>query len=75
MLGNALYGASVLLKHPEAGQSEGSYLLHHLPWLVGSLGVLLLDTVVSFGGGARARAGGAWQPPLAARGFPLHPCI
>ncbi|XP_034501261.1 lysosomal amino acid transporter 1 homolog isoform X2 [Ailuropoda melanoleuca] len=47
MLGNALYGASVLLKHPEVGQSEGSYLLHHLPWLVGSLGVLLLDTVIS----------------------------
>ena len=42
MLGNTLYGLSVLLKNPEVGQSEGSYLLHHLPWLVGSLGVLLL---------------------------------
>lgn len=47
MLGNALYGLSVLLKNPEVGQSEGSYVLHHLPWLVGSLGVLLLDTVIS----------------------------
>ncbi|XP_069333505.1 lysosomal amino acid transporter 1 homolog isoform X1 [Eulemur rufifrons] len=47
MLGNTLYGLSVLLKNPELGQSEGSYLLHHLPWLVGSLGVLLLDTVIS----------------------------
>ncbi|XP_034875517.1 lysosomal amino acid transporter 1 homolog isoform X1 [Mirounga angustirostris] len=47
MLGNTLYGLSVLLKNPAAGQSEGSYLLHHLPWLVGSLGVLLLDTVIS----------------------------
>uniref|UniRef100_G1TJA1 Lysosomal amino acid transporter 1 homolog n=1 Tax=Oryctolagus cuniculus TaxID=9986 RepID=G1TJA1_RABIT len=47
MLGNTLYGTSVLLKNPEVGQSEGSYLLHHLPWLVGSLGVLLLDTVIS----------------------------
>lgn len=47
MLGNTLYGLSVLLKNPEVGQSEGSYLLHHLPWLVGSLGVLLLDTVIS----------------------------
>ncbi|ELW68551.1 PQ-loop repeat-containing protein 2 [Tupaia chinensis] len=45
MLGNTLYGLSVLLKNPEVGQSEGSYLLHHLPWLVGSLGVLLLDTI------------------------------
>ncbi|XP_023578235.1 lysosomal amino acid transporter 1 homolog isoform X3 [Octodon degus] len=47
MLGNALYGLSVLLKNPELGQSEGSYVLHHLPWLVGSLGVLLLDTIIS----------------------------
>ncbi|XP_052520306.1 lysosomal amino acid transporter 1 homolog [Budorcas taxicolor] len=47
MLGNTLYGLSVLLKNPEEGQSEGSYVLHHLPWLVGSLGVLLLDTVIS----------------------------
>ncbi|XP_008146369.2 lysosomal amino acid transporter 1 homolog isoform X1 [Eptesicus fuscus] len=47
MLGNTLYGMSVLLKNPEEGQSEGSYVLHHLPWLVGSLGVLLLDTIIS----------------------------
>ncbi|XP_012577890.1 PREDICTED: lysosomal amino acid transporter 1 homolog isoform X1 [Condylura cristata] len=47
MLGNTLYGLSVLFKNPEEGQSEGSYLLHHLPWLVGSLGVLLLDTIIS----------------------------
>ncbi|XP_075407538.1 lysosomal amino acid transporter 1 homolog [Tenrec ecaudatus] len=47
MLGNLLYGLSVLLKNPEVGQSEGSYLLHHLPWLVGSLGVLLLDSIIS----------------------------
>lgn len=48
MLGNLLYGASVLLKNPEPGQSEGDYVLHHLPWLIGSLGVLSLDVVVSF---------------------------
>lgn len=47
MLGNTLYGLSVLLKNPEVGESEGSYVVHHLPWLVGSLGVLLLDTVIS----------------------------
>ncbi|XP_066231346.1 lysosomal amino acid transporter 1 homolog [Saccopteryx leptura] len=47
MLGNTLYGLSVLLKNPEEGQSEGSYLLHHLPWLVGSLGMLLFDTIIS----------------------------
>ncbi|NWH44495.1 LAAT1 protein, partial [Fregata magnificens] len=48
MLGNLLYGLSVLLKNPELGQSEGDYVLHHLPWLVGSLGVLSLDVVISF---------------------------
>ncbi|NXN15713.1 LAAT1 protein, partial [Indicator maculatus] len=48
MLGNLLYGLSVLLKNPEPGQGDGDYVLHHLPWLVGSLGVLSLDVVVSF---------------------------
>uniref|UniRef100_A0A8D0G0T2 Lysosomal amino acid transporter 1 homolog n=1 Tax=Sphenodon punctatus TaxID=8508 RepID=A0A8D0G0T2_SPHPU len=48
MLGNALYGMSVLLKNPDPGQSEGNYVLHHVPWLIGSLGVLSLDVVISF---------------------------
>ncbi|NXX73854.1 LAAT1 protein, partial [Urocolius indicus] len=48
MLGNLLYGLSVLLKNPEPGQGEGDYVLHHFPWLVGSLGVLALDMVISF---------------------------
>ncbi|XP_021273324.1 lysosomal amino acid transporter 1 homolog isoform X4 [Numida meleagris] len=48
MLGNLLYGTSVLLKNPEPGQSEGDYVLHHLPWLIGSLGVLSLDVIISF---------------------------
>ncbi|NXA41849.1 LAAT1 protein, partial [Eudromia elegans] len=48
MLGNTLYGVSVLLKNPEPGQSSGDYILHHLPWLVGSLGVLSLDVIISF---------------------------
>ncbi|XP_061458164.1 lysosomal amino acid transporter 1 homolog isoform X2 [Rhineura floridana] len=48
MLGNTLYGVSVLLKNPDPGQAEGSYVIHHLPWLIGSLGVLSLDIVISF---------------------------
>ncbi|XP_068935704.1 lysosomal amino acid transporter 1 homolog [Petaurus breviceps papuanus] len=47
ILGNTTYGLSVLLKNPEAGQSKSSFLLHHLPWLIGSLGVLLLDVIIS----------------------------
>lgn len=48
ILGNTTYGLSVLLKNPEQGQGEKSYLIHHLPWLIGSLGTLSLDIIVSF---------------------------
>lgn len=48
ILGNTMYGLSVLLKNPEQGQGEGSYVIHHLPWLIGSLGTLSLDVLVSF---------------------------
>nr|XP_046220257.1 lysosomal amino acid transporter 1 homolog [Oncorhynchus gorbuscha] len=47
ILGNTMYGLSVLLKNPEQGQGEGSYIIHHLPWLVGSLGTLSLDLLIS----------------------------
>lgn len=48
ILGNTTYGLSVLLKNPDDGQGEKSYLIHHLPWLIGSLGTLSLDLIVSF---------------------------
>lgn len=48
ILGNTTYGLSVLLKNPEHGQGEKSYIIHHLPWLIGSLGTLSLDIVISF---------------------------
>lgn len=48
ILGNTTYGLSVLLKNPEEGQGEKSYVIHHLPWLIGSLGTLSLDIIVSF---------------------------
>ncbi|XP_072536922.1 lysosomal amino acid transporter 1 homolog [Salminus brasiliensis] len=47
ILGNITYGLSVLLKNPEHGQGEGSYIIHHLPWLIGSLGTLTLDLLIS----------------------------
>lgn len=43
-----MYGMSVLLKNPDKGQGEKSYMIHHLPWLIGSLGTLSLDLLVSF---------------------------
>ncbi|XP_053546270.1 lysosomal amino acid transporter 1 homolog [Bombina bombina] len=48
ILGNLMYGLSILLKAPDNGQSESNYLLHHLPWLVGSLGVMSLDVIIIF---------------------------
>lgn len=48
ILGNTTYGISVLLKNPDPGQGEASYIIHHLPWLIGSLGTLSLDLIVSF---------------------------
>ncbi|XP_034552622.1 lysosomal amino acid transporter 1 homolog [Notolabrus celidotus] len=48
ILGNTLYGLSVLLKNPDDGNGETSYLIHHLPWLIGSLGTLSLDIMISF---------------------------
>lgn len=47
ILGNTTYGISVLLKNPDRGQGETSYIVHHLPWLVGSLGTLSLDLIIS----------------------------
>ncbi|XP_041656333.1 lysosomal amino acid transporter 1 homolog isoform X2 [Cheilinus undulatus] len=47
ILGNTLYGLSVLLKNPDDGHGERSYLVHHLPWLIGSLGTLSLDLMIS----------------------------
>ncbi|KAK6477639.1 lysosomal amino acid transporter 1-like protein isoform X1 [Huso huso] len=41
------YGLSVLLKNPDRGQAEGNYVLHHLPWLIGSLGTLSLDIIIA----------------------------
>ncbi|XP_010790569.1 lysosomal amino acid transporter 1 homolog [Notothenia coriiceps] len=48
ILGNTTYGLSVLLKNPDEGQGEKSYMIHHLPWLIGSLGTLSLDVIISF---------------------------
>ncbi|XP_070694982.1 lysosomal amino acid transporter 1 homolog [Pempheris klunzingeri] len=47
ILGNTTYGLSVLLKNPDGDQGERSYMVHHLPWLIGSLGTLSLDLIIS----------------------------
>ncbi|KAG9482769.1 hypothetical protein GDO78_011420 [Eleutherodactylus coqui] len=48
ILGNLTYGLSILLKNPDNGQSEANYIEHHLPWLIGSLGVMSLDLIIIF---------------------------
>ncbi|CAF91992.1 unnamed protein product, partial [Tetraodon nigroviridis] len=48
IVGNTMYGLSVLLKNPNWDEDEKGYMIHHLPWLIGSLGTLMLDLIVSF---------------------------
>uniref|UniRef100_A0A8C5N2S5 Lysosomal amino acid transporter 1 homolog n=1 Tax=Leptobrachium leishanense TaxID=445787 RepID=A0A8C5N2S5_9ANUR len=43
MLGNLTYGLSLMLKLPVSGHWKSQYIVHHLPWLIGSFGVLILD--------------------------------
>ncbi|KAG8445253.1 hypothetical protein GDO86_010146 [Hymenochirus boettgeri] len=43
MLGNCTYGISLLLKLPTVKHYKRWYIMHHLPWLIGSFGVLILD--------------------------------
>ncbi|XP_077587629.1 lysosomal amino acid transporter 1 homolog [Stigmatopora nigra] len=47
IFGNTTYGLSVLLKNPDQGEGENNYVIHHLPWLIGSLGTLALDLFIS----------------------------
>ncbi|XP_015727724.1 putative uncharacterized protein SLC66A1L isoform X2 [Coturnix japonica] len=47
MLGNCTYGLSLVLKMPAAESVRALYILHHLPWLLGSFGVLFLDVFVT----------------------------
>lgn len=41
IIGNATYGAQILLV-----SVERNYMLKHLPWILGSWGVMMLDCIV-----------------------------
>ncbi|KAM6945957.1 lysosomal amino acid transporter 1 homolog [Aplochiton taeniatus] len=47
MMGNGTYGLSVMVVLPSLKGSRRDFLLKHLPWIIGSLGVLLLDLFVT----------------------------
>ncbi|XP_078064499.1 lysosomal amino acid transporter 1 homolog isoform X2 [Mustelus asterias] len=47
MLGNTTYGLSVAVNVPENKASAKKYILHHLAWLIGSFGVLLVDFCIT----------------------------
>ncbi|XP_054061571.1 lysosomal amino acid transporter 1 homolog [Rissa tridactyla] len=47
MMGNCTYGLSLVLKMPATASFRTLYFLHHLPWLIGSFGVLFLDIFVT----------------------------
>jgi hypothetical protein len=43
IIGNLTYGLAILVR-----QLDSVYVIRHVPWLVGSLGVIVLDASVSF---------------------------
>ncbi|KAG7276907.1 hypothetical protein CRUP_034783 [Coryphaenoides rupestris] len=47
MMGNGTYGLSVILVLPTLSGSRRAFIVKHLPWLIGSLGVLVLDFFVT----------------------------
>ncbi|KAK6296417.1 hypothetical protein J4Q44_G00325590 [Coregonus suidteri] len=47
MMGNGTYGLSVIVVLPALTGSKQTFILKHLAWLIGSLGVLLLDFFVT----------------------------
>ncbi|KAG5837049.1 lysosomal amino acid transporter 1 homolog [Anguilla anguilla] len=47
MLGNGTYGLSIIVVLPALKGSKSLFILNHLAWLIGSLGVLLLDFFIS----------------------------
>uniref|UniRef100_A0A8C6T5Y2 PQ-loop repeat-containing protein 2 n=1 Tax=Neogobius melanostomus TaxID=47308 RepID=A0A8C6T5Y2_9GOBI len=54
MMGNGTYGLSVMLVLPALRGSKRAFIVSHLAWLIGSLGVLILDFFVSLKKGSRA---------------------
>ncbi|XP_048121402.1 lysosomal amino acid transporter 1 homolog [Alosa alosa] len=47
MLGNGTYGLSLMVMLPALKSSRVTFILNHLAWLIGSLGVLFLDFFVT----------------------------
>ncbi|KAG9338727.1 hypothetical protein JZ751_025396 [Albula glossodonta] len=47
MLGNGTYGLSLIVVLPALNGSKSLFILNHLAWLIGSLGVLFLDFFIS----------------------------
>ncbi|XP_077398278.1 lysosomal amino acid transporter 1 homolog [Festucalex cinctus] len=47
MMGNGTYGLSVIMVLPTLKDSKHNFIIKHLAWLIGSLGVLVLDFFVT----------------------------
>uniref|UniRef100_A0A3Q0S3Q1 Solute carrier family 66 member 1 n=1 Tax=Amphilophus citrinellus TaxID=61819 RepID=A0A3Q0S3Q1_AMPCI len=47
MMGNGTYGLSVIVVLPALKGSKQTFIIKHLAWLIGSLGVLILDCFVT----------------------------
>lgn len=55
---NLCFGLSIVLKSPREGQTEAGKALHHLPWLIATVGSFFSDSVVSF---VQANAREGWE--------------
>nr|XP_046244576.1 lysosomal amino acid transporter 1 homolog [Scatophagus argus] len=47
MMGNGSYGLSIIVVLPALKGSKQTFIIKHLAWLIGSLGVLILDFLVT----------------------------
>ncbi|XP_077467596.1 lysosomal amino acid transporter 1 homolog isoform X2 [Stigmatopora argus] len=47
MMGNGTYGLSVMMVLPALKDSKQNFIIKHLAWLIGSVGVLILDFFVT----------------------------
>ncbi|XP_057693999.1 lysosomal amino acid transporter 1 homolog [Corythoichthys intestinalis] len=47
MMGNGTYGLSVIMVLPALKDSKQNFIIKHLAWLIGSMGVLILDFFVT----------------------------
>ncbi|XP_023648427.1 lysosomal amino acid transporter 1 homolog isoform X1 [Paramormyrops kingsleyae] len=70
MMGNCTYGLSLIVVLPALKRSKSTFILNHLAWLIGSLGVLLLDLFISIQFVLYRKKGSGCSSQLGLKNFP-----